>query len=364
MAWFDHSRISFLIAASIFSCACGSAVQEGSEEMDGATAQAELGRTDGSGHVIDLGVLDTAPDETYSSAGQALNEQGTVVGYSHSQVSPSLISQHAFRWKASTGMVDLGTLGGSYSSAIDVNEHEQIAGTAALPDESQHAVLWDALGQIRDLGTLGGQNSTAFSLNNRGQVVGLADDATGSTRPFIWDASSGMVDLGLPGSGLAYVYGINDSGVVVGSWLQEDFTARPFKWSKDEGLTELSLLGGTNGEAFGINNEGQIVGYVVADNAVVGMKWAGRHAWRLASLPDGVQSVPKAINKPGLIVGGDTLTSGDPVAVRWETTKRVERVPLGGRPGAANDVNDRGAVVGSWNGSIAWHAFLWEPGRH
>src|SRR6478736_863101 len=195
MAWFDHSRISFLIAASIFSCACGSAMQEGSEEMDGATAQAELGRTDGSGHVIDLGVLDTAPDETYSSAGQALNEQGTVVGYSHSQVSPSLISQHAFRWKASTGMVDLGTLGGSYSSA--------------------------------------------FSLNNRGQVVGLADDATGSTRPFIWDASSGMVDLGLPGSGLAYVYGINDSGVVVGSWLQEDFTARPFKWSKDEGLTEL-----------------------------------------------------------------------------------------------------------------------------
>ena len=137
-----------------------------------------------------------------------------------------------------------------------------------------------------------------------------------------------------------------------------------FKCSKAEGLTELSLLGGTNGEAFGVNNDGEIVGYVVADNAVVGMKWAGRRAWRLPSLPDGVQSVPKALNKAGLVVGGDTLTSGDPVAVQWETTRRVERVPLGGHPSAANDVNDHGAIVGSWNGSNAWHAFLWEPGRH
>jgi len=173
-----------------------------------------------------------------------------------------------------------------------------------------------------------------------------------------------MVDLGLPGTGLAYVYGINDSGVVVGSWLRDESTALPFKWSKEEGLTELNLLGGTNGEAFAINDQGEIIGYVVADNVIVGMKWAGRRAWRLPSLPNGVQSQPRALNNSGLVVGGDTLSSGDPVAVRWQTTRRVELLPLGGRPGNASDVNDRGAVVGSWNGSNAWHAFLWEPGRH
>jgi probable HAF family extracellular repeat protein len=366
MASFNYSTstVLLLVVAAICSCACGSVAQEEGETFpDLASVQVELSRAPDKGHVIDLGVLASAPDESYSSAGLALNEQGSVVGYSHAQVSPTLITQHAFRWKAQTGMVDLGTLGGSSSSAADVNDRDYVAGTAQLPGESQHAVVWDARGRIRDLGTLGGQNSTAFAMNNRGQVVGLADDAVGGTRPFIWDANTGMVDLGLPGAGLAYLYDINDAGVVVGSWLQEDFSAVPFKWTREEGPTELDMLGGSNGEAFGINDQGEIVGYVVANNAAVGMKWTARRAWRLASLPDGVQSLPKTLNKSGLVVGGDTLSSGDPVAVQWLNPKRVERLPLAGRPSNATDINDCGEVVGSWNGSNAWHAFLWQPGK-
>ena len=266
-----------------------------------------------------------------------------------------------FRWKPSTGMVALSSLGGPSSFAADVNEREQVAGSADLPDGTTHAVVWDADGVVRDLGTLGGRMSTATGINDRGQVIGLASDALENTRPVIWDARSGMVDLDLPGSGWAYLNGINDAGVVAGSWLQSDGSALPFKWTRNAGLTTLDILDATNGEASNINDRGDIVGYAVQDGAAIPMKWTGR--WSspvvLDAFEGGTQPWPQAINNRGTIVGWDMPPNENAVALQWRSVRRVDPLPL--EPFAiAYDLNDRGQIVGVWNS----HAFLWEPRGH
>ncbi|MEI9947754.1 MAG: hypothetical protein WDO74_01955 [Pseudomonadota bacterium] len=182
MASFNHARVSLLIVGAVHSCACsGGAQGEGKGELyveaDTASAQVEVTCAASNEHLTDLGVLDpTHPSVTHAAT--ALNNHGTVVGFSSLQVSWQgsfdLTVQHAFRWKADTGMVDLGTLGGVQSFAVGVNDADEVAGSASLPDDDVHAAVWDAQGRIRDLGTLGGRGSRASGINNRGQVVGTS----------------------------------------------------------------------------------------------------------------------------------------------------------------------------------------------
>ncbi len=63
-------------------------------------------------------------------------------------------------------ITDLGTLGGPFSGAANVNDNGVVSGVAALPGGTQHAVLWQK-GSITDIGKLGfgGPNSTAFGSN-------------------------------------------------------------------------------------------------------------------------------------------------------------------------------------------------------
>ena len=62
--------------------------------------------------------------------------------------------------------IDLGTLGGVWSSATAFNDHGQVVGASNLPgDASQHPYLWDG-SRLLDLGTLGGSSGIAWWLNN------------------------------------------------------------------------------------------------------------------------------------------------------------------------------------------------------
>ena len=71
---------------------------------------------------------------------------------------------------------DLGTLGGSYSQACDINEHGQVVGYSYIAgDAAYRGFIWDRTNGIVPLGTLGGTNSYAYGLNNLGQVVARAN---------------------------------------------------------------------------------------------------------------------------------------------------------------------------------------------
>src|SRR5215472_15845243 len=72
-------------------------------------------------------------------------------------------------------VVELGTLGGTYSQTFYVTNKGVASGEAALANGSWHAILYQGRFK-RDLGTLGGLNSAALgSPNSFGQVVGDAE---------------------------------------------------------------------------------------------------------------------------------------------------------------------------------------------
>ena len=117
-------------------------------------------------------------------------------------------------------MVDLGSLGGTYSVARDVNESGTVVGTSAVApgDPAFHAFVWTSAAGMRDLGTLGGTDSEAYAVSDTGQVVGRSlTPGDAAWHAFAWTPSSGMVDL-VPLSGYtdSIAYLVNSSGAVVG----------------------------------------------------------------------------------------------------------------------------------------------------
>src|SRR5579872_6379295 len=114
-------------------------------------------------------------------------------------------------------VTDLGTLGGTQSSAVAINASGQVVGTSTLADSSTHAFSWTKLGGMLDLGTLGGVQSVPTAVSATGQVVGNSITATGATHAFSWTQATGMLDLGnLPGGTDSFALAVNASGQVVG----------------------------------------------------------------------------------------------------------------------------------------------------
>ena len=110
-------------------------------------------------------------------------------------------------------VVDLGSLGGT-SSATALNASGEVVGSSATT-ESQvtHAFYWSSTSGMVDMGTLGGNQSQAFGINSRGIIVGssnLTDNATGD--PFIWAPTTGFRRIGTNGT----IYAINDRGQATG----------------------------------------------------------------------------------------------------------------------------------------------------
>src|SRR4051812_12467699 len=123
--------------------------------------------------VVDLGSLGGT-----DSTAQNLNASGQAIGYAYiaGDVAP-----HAFRTTANSPIKpsdDIGTLGGSFSTATAVNSSGQVIGWAATTgDMGTHAFRTAANSSIKpldDLGTFGGTISAALGINATGQVVGYA----------------------------------------------------------------------------------------------------------------------------------------------------------------------------------------------
>jgi probable HAF family extracellular repeat protein len=124
-------------------------------------------------------------------------------------------------------VIDLGTLGGTFSEPHGINNKDWVVGGSTLQgDLNQHAFLWRH-GDMIDLGTLGGPNSIASYLNENGTIVGQAETSTPDP-------------LGEDYCG----FGTN-------------LVCVPFVWQNGV-MTPLPTLGGSNGVANSINARGQV----------------------------------------------------------------------------------------------------------
>lgn len=280
--------------------------------------------------VIDLGTL----GGTFSYP-QAINAAGDVVG--RSQTASDEI--HAFLWRGGA-LLDLGTLGGSNSTAADINDRGQVVGEAAVSAVQRRAFLWQD-GEMIDLGTSIFGSSKAVDINNRGQV--LID--TGS-KAFLWD--SGQVhDLGHLGGFSSLPVAINDAGQVVGQSKLVDGRNRAFMW-EDGIMRDLGTLGGDQSFASGLNESGQVIGRTQkADGRFAPFLWSNGQMLELPTEHNA--AFVEAINNSGVVVGFIGRSAG-----RWENGV-LQELGSGSGFSIAYDINDEGLAVGRQTG----RAMLW-----
>jgi len=215
--------------------------------------------------IVDLGTLGGS-----RSAGFGINNSGQSVGWS------TIVSgePHGFIGDAS-GLIDLGTLDGiAVRRILDINDSGQVIADSYTTTGDTHAFVGDD-DEFTDLGTLGGGFSTAHAINNHEQVTGNSSVTSGDRHAFIGDASSGIIDLGTLGGSTSIGNDINDSGQVVGvSNLTGDKAQHAFVGDAS-GLTDLGSFNGEQGfsTAYGISNSGQVVGNSSISDQTLAFYW-------------------------------------------------------------------------------------------
>lgn len=253
----------------------GSVIVGSSQVVAGNTSHAF--RWTAAGGMVDLGTLFTTASNPQPQSGAfAVNRDGSVVvGYSQYMFGKKF--EHAFRWTAAGGMVDLGSLGGLFARALAVNsDGSVVVGKSTVTTTNGapfHAFRWTTLTKsMTDLGTLGGSSSIASGVNADGTVVvGSAANAGGNDRAFRWtQASNTMVDLGTLGGTASQAFGVNADGtVIVGSANVANGTSRAFRWTQntntmvsvDDWLRSqgISLAADITSTANGVSADGNVV---------------------------------------------------------------------------------------------------------
>ncbi|MFN8469555.1 MAG: hypothetical protein U0X20_28630 [Caldilineaceae bacterium] len=276
---------------------------------------------------------------------------------------------------------DLGTLGGLYSAAYDVNDRGQVVGASSLnkgDDTSRagHAFLWQN-GKMKDLGTLGGPNSYALRINELGQIVGNSKYGAGEDEHAFFWSSGRMTDIGTLGGTWSRAVDLNDQGRVVGVSSTAAGQTHCFLWAAGV-MTDLGTLGGAGCNVVDINNHGQIVGDSTPAGATSDY-FTHAFLWESGTMadltPDQAPDQPScaiAMNERGQVIGTRTYCLGG-APFLWDNGTFIDLSSEGQGFDRLDALNDLGQVVGYGyrqcncqpGGSpycCTLHALLWDRG--
>ncbi|HEY0996708.1 MAG TPA: FG-GAP-like repeat-containing protein, partial [Gemmatimonadaceae bacterium] len=202
--------------------------------------------------------------------------------------------------------IDLGTLGGAYAQANDVNDAGQVVGQAQLADGSHHAFLWEN-GVMKDLGAPAGKTTNANGINKWGVVVGTVSGSGGAIEaPFVYKDGQLTVLTGL--AGVSWANDIADDGTVIGVWQDpaSGYRNRAFTY-KDGVYTVLEVPAGSYGaSAYRITPDGKYITGKYWDatrnNEQLALWVNGAFTW--APVPSGTtQGGGWWVNASGVVVG-------------------------------------------------------------
>jgi probable HAF family extracellular repeat protein len=322
------------------------------------------------GAMTDLGALPVNND----SAAGSINARGWITGQSQSAIIDPVLGIPEFRavlWKQNQ-IADLGTLGGTESLGIYVNDSGQVIGFSTInsnPDplgflgEPTHTFIWEN-GVMRDIGTLGGLDAfpaTSCGGQPHNVVVGMSslsstpNPATGlpSVDYFIWNNGK-MTDLGNLGGTMTGITGCaNHRNQVIGeASLPGDSMMHAFFWA-DGVMTDLGTLGGDNSEAIWINESGEIAGSADLAGSQLhdAVLWKNGVIDDLGTVTGDPCSRGRGINARGQVVGGSSDCHNFLHAFLWENGGPMQDLNtlIAPRSGFqltnAFNINDRGEIL-------------------
>lgn len=307
--------------------------------------------------VTDLGVL---PGDHYAEA-LALNDVGQIVG----SYGPT-----AFLWSASTGMQELGIPAGFYSArGVGINNSGQIAvsaGRNVMPLDGR-AFRWSD-GAYEEFGTLGGTFSSAHGIDESGRLTGYAFTST-DIHAYRSTTGTTLDDIDSLGGNYSLGYGINAAGHVVGQAYNSNGEYHAFLWTGAGDMQDLGTLGGTTSQADDISDSGIIVGgsSTAGNSSYHAFVFAGGAMIDLGSLTEH-SSRAYAVNDGGIVIGQysdgayahpfvwDSISGMQDLNTLLEPTSGV-----GWQLIVANDINNRGQIVGQGFHHGAVRAFLLTP---
>lgn len=323
--------------------------------------------------------------------GEAITANGWISGAANLKDA----TQHAALWR-NLQITDLGTLGGPNSRVVGGvhNTHGLVAGGSetATPDPlgetfcSTFVALFSGKpliclgfvwqnGVMTALPTLGGNNSYALGgVNNLGQIVGLAEISTHDPacpspqvldfEAVVWGPKPGQIlELPpLPGDTVGLANEINDHGQAVGATgLCSAFSTgieHAVLW-QDGSAIDLGNLGSQLfNSANTINERGEVAGGAGMPNNATwhAFLWNKGVMRDLGLLAGDVMSQSNGMNNKGQVVGTSCIdiNFSDCRAFIWQNgvmTNLNDLIPpnslQGIHLGIANDINDRGEIVGA-----------------
>lgn len=311
--------------------------------------------------LVDLGTLGGR-----QSNGLDINASGQVTGWSDR----GLGVVRPFLYTPGSGMTDLGALGGVSGSGNALNDAGQVTGWAHTAGFDGHAFLYTPGSGMTDLGTLGGQESEGYAINNSGQVAGRSTTAAGNDHAFRYSAGGGMLDLGTLGGLASGAQAINASGQVTGWATRADGSTHAFLYTDSTGMTDLGMLNYTQWDVgVDINSQGQVIGRYMLPGYKFGafMYTPGGGVVDLGNLGGGETDI-YALNDAGQAVGWSRFNQwNDTRAVVYRDGSLVDLNDLIGNAASqwvlekASDINDRGDIIGMGLFEGSWHAFLLRP---